>query len=352
MAAGRKCGPLNGRVNCICQDASLHVLQRAGLRPRPRNLDLNKASRSTEKTILTTTLMLLNTVLTQLLATCPAAIIPLASSVCTLLPEPADHAMPFRISSQYFNPSLYKSLRATWFEGVSDTARVAPDHANKRWFAFGSQDEKNAFDRVCNEKFKAALDSIGTSNYPLPPLPATYAAEKEEAPVLAEPFLTEIRSAKAPETSASTALSLLLLLDQMSRNVFRADQHLIYAHYDRISRAIVYTMLDPSNRWDLAYRSNFVYRSWFYMPLMHSEHIEDHRTIMQLCLEAQEDNAKEGGEEGRAYVQKTINFEKMHLELVERFGRYPHRNKVMGREATAAETEYLNSPNAQTFGTG
>lgn len=296
--------------------------------------------------------MLLNSALTQLLAICPAKIIPLYSSTSPLSPlVQSNSTMPFRLSSQYFNPSLYRSIRSLWFEGIPDTARVAPEHAMKRWFT-GSKEEKEVFDRVCHQNFRTALDSIGPSSYQLPPFPANHAEERQQAPEIARPFVAEIEGATEPETPATVALSMILLLDQMTRNIFRADQHLIYAHYDRISRAIVDAMLQPSNRWDLAYKHNFVYRSWFYMPLMHSEHLKDHHATMDLCLEAQEDNAKEGGEEGRAYAERNIKFEKLHLEIVEKFGRYPHRNQVMGREDTKAEREYLESPNAQTFGTG
>lgn len=263
--------------------------------------------------------------------------------------------MPFRLNPQYFNPTLYRTMRSLWFDGIPETARVAPDAAMARWFGGGTKHEKASFDQTCHVNARPALESIGPSNYPLPPAAATCAQEKEQSLHIAAPFIDEIRAASPPETPASTALSLFLLLDQMTRNVFRADQALIYAHYDRLSRALAHAMLsrpDGEDRWDLAYRGNFIRRSWFYLPLMHSEHLEDHEAEMKLMRQAEEDAAAEGGEEARHYVQRSIKYEEMHSELIKRFGRYPHRNKVLGREDSKEELEYLNSENAQTFGTG
>lgn len=55
-------------------------------------------------------------------------------------------------------------------------------------------------------------------------------------------------------------------------------------------------------------------------------------------------------EDAIKYVETTIGFEKRHNVILEKFGRYPHRNQVLGRESTAEEMEYLEN-GGETFGT-
>ncbi|KAF2096331.1 DUF924-domain-containing protein [Rhizodiscina lignyota] len=260
------------------------------------------------------------------------------------------------LNSKLFNPSLYKTIRSVWFADVPEFSFSAPEAAAKRWWGFGTKEEKAAFDNTCHTNFREALESIGPSKYDLP-TEKGYASEKQLAPALAKPFLEEIEKTQPPDSPASTALSLFILLDQMPRNIFRDNQKVIYSHYDRLSRALIYTMLSSSppetTRWDLdpLYRYNYVYRSWFYMPLMHSENIENHEQMLALQDSQLEDCSEKGGDEARNYVTEQRKFEVLHFDLVKRFGRYPHRNGVLGRQPTKEEEDFLSSGGA-TFGTG
>nr|MBP6300129.1 DUF924 domain-containing protein [Arenimonas sp.] len=71
-------------------------------------------------------------------------------------------------------------------------------------------------------------------------------------------------------------------------------------------------------------------RSFLYMPFMHSESLAIHEMAVDLFTQ--------NG------VQGNLNFELKHKEIIEQFGRYPHRNGVLGRTSTSAEIEFLNQP--------
>ena len=67
-----------------------------------------------------------------------------------------------------------------------------------------------------------------------------------------------------------------------------------------------------------------------YMPYMHSEDINVHEEAVKIFSQP--------GMEG------TLEFELKHKKIIEQFGRYPHRNEILGRESTVEELEFLNTP--------
>ena len=128
----------------------------------------------------------------------------------------------------------------------------------------------------------------------------------------------------------------------------------------------------PGVRW------RFAYRSWFYVPLMHSEDISLHDLAVEkyeglkrdveslLSSETAEEWIDESEvaheyrsaaqravqvdeEVSKGYAQLNLGFERRHWAIIKRFGRYPHRNKSMGRETTDEEREYLEN-GGDTFG--
>jgi len=277
----------------------------------------------------------------------------------------------FRLNKQLFNPALYARIREVWFQGLPESATVAPPELNsKRWFMTdATPEEKLAFDSVCTVSFRAALDSVGPASFAIPPA-ATWLAEMHAARAVAAPFLEEITAAagaaaaESGEAKPLTALSLVLLLDQMPRNIFRRDQAIIYNHYDRIARALVHSLiLEPASSgaspngspaWrpdmDPAVRLRPVFRKWFYMPLMHSEHIEDHDAALRLTAGMRDDVAAAGDNPALADCDMQDAFERRHYVLIERFGRYPHRNDELGRESTEEEVAFLRD-GGDSFGT-
>ncbi|MEN0040027.1 MAG: DUF924 family protein [Pseudomonadota bacterium] len=118
------------------------------------------------------------------------------------------------------------------------------------------------------------------------------------------------------------ALALVLLLDQFSRNLFRETAH-AWA-FDAKGLAIAKRAI--ANGLDVEVDEEL--RSFIYLPFMHSEALEDQRT----CLHHME---RFGGE-------NNIKAAREHLEIIERFSRFPHRNDRLGRETTLEEKEFLD----------
>ena len=257
----------------------------------------------------------------------------------------------FRLNKQLFNPALYSRVHEVWFGGLPAGATSMPPELLSRWFGAGaSAQDKSRFDDVCHEGFHAALDSVGPTAYPLPSAPTSWAAEQQQAGAIAAPFLETLRAEEPANgggggagPDAAAALSLLLPPDQIPRNIFRSKQALIYDHYDRLARAVLHSLLRREPRVDLhpSVRYSPPLRQWFYMPLMHSEHLEDHKLFAEILAAFRADVAGQGDDPAVQAVGMTADFEKRHVAIIERFGRYPHRNEHLRREPSAEETEYL-----------
>ena len=122
-------------------------------------------------------------------------------------------------------------------------------------------------------------------------------------------------------SNAVGALAEIIVLDQFSRNIFR-DTPSAFAS-DELALEAAKEAIDKG--YDKELEVN--YRSFLYMPFMHSESASVHEIAIQLF------NQK-GLEEGHDYEVK-------HKNIIDRFGRYPHRNKILGRKSTSEEIEFL-----------
>lgn len=261
----------------------------------------------------------------------------------------------FTLNRAIFNPKLYASIRNIWFDGVPAGTVNPPQSVAERWFGLGSAEQKAAFDSTCQLTVHHALESIGPESYPLPPPPADFAEEQSQAPAIAQPFVAEVREAE-PGHAHETALSLVLLLDQMPRNIFRKQQGLIYGHYDRIARSLMRQLLlapelgegaQPDRHPD--YWGKMVYGNWFYLPFEHSEFLEDHDIYRESLLSAKSHLEKAKDEQGLKFMEMGLQFEHRHRVIIEQFGRYPYRNKALGRETTEEEKKWIEG-GGDTFG--
>lgn len=123
------------------------------------------------------------------------------------------------------------------------------------------------------------------------------------------------------------ALALIVLLDQFPRNMFRANA-LAFAS-DAL--ALDYAKQAVAQGVDLALPDNR--RRFIYLPYEHSEDLDDQKTCVRLFQERTQDAG------GLEYALK-------HLEVIEAYGRFPHRNAVLGRANTPDEEAYLAKPGA------
>ena len=264
-----------------------------------------------------------------------------------------DISMPpssaFSLDARLFNPTLYSSLLKLWFDGLPQGATAAPKQLTTRWFGMGANETARAsFDHECRSRFHEALSSIGPARLALPAF-ADVETDRRHYGDIAAPFLGQIYhddDAGDPDV----ALGLTLLLDQIPRNIFRHDQALIYGHYDRIARAVFNVLnnygLDQHER----YFMSPVHRTWFYMPLMHSESLADHQLFKQKVGDLKARLEAKGDEAAAQYLEQTLSFEKRHSDILDKFGRYPYRNSCLGRETTDDERNWLEQ-SRESFGT-
>jgi uncharacterized protein (DUF924 family) len=126
---------------------------------------------------------------------------------------------------------------------------------------------------------------------------------------------------------ARSALALILLLDQFTRNIHR-DSARAFAG-DAAALAVARRLVADGRHLRLA-----PVERWFaYMPYEHAESIAEQRQSLRLFGEL----AREGLAEPLVWAQK-------HHDVIARFGRYPHRNELLGRPSTAEEIEFLRQP--------
>lgn len=126
--------------------------------------------------------------------------------------------------------------------------------------------------------------------------------------------------------TADGRLAEIIILDQFSRNMFR-DSALSFA-YDPLALALSQEAISV----EADYKLNSSQRHFLYMPFMHSESLEIHEIAVELF--------KKSGN------QDHLNYEIKHRNIIQKFGRYPHRNKILGRVSTAEEIEFLKNPDS------
>ena len=122
------------------------------------------------------------------------------------------------------------------------------------------------------------------------------------------------------------ALAEIIVLDQFSRNLFR-DTPRAFA-YDTLALVLAQEAVRRKFDRDL----DPVMKSFFYLPFMHSEASDIHEISLFLF--------------DHPGLEDNYNYALRHKAIIDRFGRYPHRNKILGRESTAAELEFLQQPGA------
>ena len=123
----------------------------------------------------------------------------------------------------------------------------------------------------------------------------------------------------------SESLALVITLDQFPRNLFRAPGPEAARAYatDALALAVARRALDSG----YGRAVPEVARTFFYLPFEHSENLADQERSLQLFT----------GHPNYAWALR-------HWEIVQRFGRFPHRNALLGRESTAAEIDFLKEP--------
>jgi len=185
-----------------------------------------------------------------------------------------------------------------WFGNESDDARVAESQSSLWW------KKDPDVDADIRSRFSADLEAAANGKY--------------------DHWLREARG----------RLALIILVDQFSRNMYRGD-----------ARCFSYD--EHSLRWckeglaagvDRGLRP--IERVFFYLPLEHSEVLEDQNTSVEMFSEL----AKVVPPGLQKLFAGYVDYAVRHREIIERFGRFPHRNAILGRESTAEEAVFLQEP--------
>ena len=128
--------------------------------------------------------------------------------------------------------------------------------------------------------------------------------------------------------SAESTFALIILLDQFSRNIYRDDKKSFEA--DKLALNIAKEGIEKG--FDKQIDSKR--RAFFYIPFMHSENIEDQKKAIELFEELSKEH------EG---ANNNVKYAIMHKDIIEKFNRFPHRNKILGRKSTEEEIDFLKT---------
>jgi uncharacterized protein (DUF924 family) len=118
-------------------------------------------------------------------------------------------------------------------------------------------------------------------------------------------------------------LAEILVLDQFSRNLYRGLPRAFAAD------GLALGLAQEAVRLGCDLELSIPRRNFLYLPYMHSESLRIHQSAEPLFARA---------------AEHTADYERRHRVIIERFGRYPHRNAILGRPSTAAEAEFLAQP--------
>ncbi len=155
-----------------------------------------------------------------------------------------------------------------------------------------------------------------------------FAAEPQFDREIRDRFLETYAKARAGRLDhwlgrPQSALALVILLDQFSRNMFRGSAAMYEA--DDKALAVAEGTLEKGYDHELP-----PFQRWFlYMPFVHSEDIGDQRQAKKLFRKLEEHQPGYG------------RYQDWHLKTIERFRRFPHRNEILGRQSTPEEAEFL-----------
>jgi uncharacterized protein (DUF924 family) len=125
-------------------------------------------------------------------------------------------------------------------------------------------------------------------------------------------------------------LALIVTLDQLPRNMFRGSPRT----YESDAQALTVARHAVASGFDRTLRA--VERTFVYLPFEHSETLADQREGVALMR----------GLASHPKGAEWLGFAERHMQIVERFGRFPHRNDILGRTSTPEERAFLTEPNS------
>ena len=192
---------------------------------------------------------------------------------------------------------LLKAILLFWF-GEMEQPNDFPTEKMEVWFGGGAE-----VDRDIKTRFEAYLPKAFSGDY--------------------DKFLGD----------PSACIALIVLLDQFPRNIYRNQPE--FVQYD--SKALKIAKYGVENGFDQ--KLSLAERIFFYLPFEHSEQMEDQEISVRLFTQLLEDAPKEQ----KKIFESTLQYAVDHYEVIKDFGRFPHRNKILGRESTDKELKLLEA---------
>ena len=133
------------------------------------------------------------------------------------------------------------------------------------------------------------------------------------------------------------SLALVVLLAQFPRNMYRGTPRAFAS--DSRALSICHRAVEKGDDRKL----DLIRRMFLCMPLMHSESMGDQRKSTE-CFRMLVEEARRKRSANETFLASSFDYARKHAEIIERFGRYPHRNRALGRESTPEEIEFLEEP--------
>ncbi len=194
------------------------------------------------------------------------------------------------------NRKILRDVHAYWFGALSDLEDF-PAGKSEIWFK-----QSDATDAEIRDTFGAAIPEA-----------------------LAEPW-------DVSDLSREEQMGLVVLLDQFPRNIFRTSGEAFA--YDAKARTIARLLIALGR--ERFYRAE---RAFLYLPFEHSEDIAD----QDLCVFLFAEDALSASESWKDKARLYLDFATKHRDLIRKFGRFPHRNVMLGRSSTAEEDAFLEA---------
>jgi len=193
-----------------------------------------------------------------------------------------------------------ESVLSFWFGEIDETTGVEPS-LRAKWMT-----SDPTFDQLIGDRFGKVLDAAARGEL-----------DRWEA-------------------TARGRLALIIVLDQFSRNVLRGTEAMFASDHKALGLSA--RGIERGDDQSLACEE----RMFFYMPFMHSENLEEQRRCVGL-FKALVDSA---GAKLRPRIEEALRYAEQHREIVERFGRFPHRNATLERTSTGEEVAFLRGPSS------
>jgi uncharacterized protein (DUF924 family) len=168
-----------------------------------------------------------------------------------------------------------------------------------------------------------------------------FAAGPDADAEIEQRFGAAVRSALAGRlgswrNSPADRLALVILLDQFPRNIYRGTPEAYSGDHEALGLSL--DAIDGEADRALS----MLERAFLYMPLQHAENGSAQRRSVKM-FEALVDESPDGLQ---THMKRFLAAARTHRDIIERFGRFPHRNEILGRECTHAEIEFLRKPAA------